>query len=183
MAQTYTNIIILDNSPDTATIQMLTQKAGSPKEETNQLVNYLMSFVAGSRAGKYYVQTYNKDGVAASGTLTLASVVATNTCAVNGVTFTCVASAPTNVQFVKGGTDTVTAANLAAAINASTNPALLGSVAATSTGAVVTVTAIEPGLSGNGYTLTAGTNFTRSGANLTSGTTDTGPVNLYHVGI
>ncbi|MEN6487752.1 MAG: flagellin [Smithella sp.] len=53
-------------------------------------------------------------------TLDLASVVATNTMGLgdSGYTLTCTASGASTVQFNKGATDTETAANIAAAINA-----------------------------------------------------------------
>lgn len=73
-------------------------------------------------AGSAHITVYNltaKDKNVinpAYSTLTLAGVVATDTCVVNGVTYTCVASGATGNQFNIGASDTLTAANLAALI-------------------------------------------------------------------
>jgi phage tail sheath gpL-like len=108
--------------------------------------------------------------VAASGTGTLSSTIATDTFVVNGVTFTCVASGATGDQFNVGLSDTATATNLAAAINASTTAKVAGYVTASSAGAVVTVTADLTGVAGNMFTLgqTGGT-ITLSAAFLAGG--------------
>lgn len=50
--------------------------------------------------------------------LTLVGVVATDSCTINGVTYTAVASGATAFQFNVGGTDTITAANLVSQFNA-----------------------------------------------------------------
>ena len=73
-------------------------------------------------------------------TITLTSVVATDSVIVGDTTFTCVASGATGNEFDVGIDDTATAANLAAKINA------LAGVTATSDGAVVTVTSDAPGI-------------------------------------
>jgi len=109
------------------------------------------------------------NAVQASGTVTLTSHIATNTVTINGVVFTCVASGATGNQY-NVGTDTVTAANLAAAINASVSAAIAGLVTATSSGTVVTITAVTPGLLGNLITLAISANGSVSGANATGGT-------------
>jgi hypothetical protein len=111
-------------------------------------------------------------GSKASGTATLNAVVATNTLTVNGVVFTGVSPGPAvGDQFVIGADDTATAANIAAAINASATAGVLGVVTASSAAAVVTITAVQPGVQGNAITL-AGTavRFVVSGAVLSGGT-------------
>lgn len=108
----------------------------------------------------------------ASGTLTLTSVVATNTAAINGVTFTAIASGATGNQFNVGGTDTLTAANLAAAINASASSLISGYVTASSALGVVTVSSVFYGIGGNQVTLVGSTNIVASGARLTGGLAD-----------
>lgn len=139
------------------------------------LIENLMAALGGGvRNGTLAVTIDDGNDVAASGTLTLASVVATNTCSVNGTTFTCVASGATGNQFNVGGTDTITATNLAAAINASATAVVSGAVVATSSGAVVTITALASGAGGNMYTISGGqATITASGANLTGGVTAT----------
>lgn len=136
-----------------------------------ELMNLLSGIDCGSESGKVEL---NYNSVAASGTLTLASVIATDVCTVNGQAFTCVASGATTNQFNVGATDTDTAVNLAAAINASNNTAVTGHVTATSAGAVVTVEAQVPGLEGNAVTLaTSDATITVSGATLAGGTEGT----------
>ena len=101
----------------------------------------------------------------ASGTLTLSSASGAVGGTINGVTITVTAS----------GGDTATAAAIAAAINASTNPLVAGLVTATSSGAVVTVTSVAAGLSGNQATFAAsGTGVTANGTRLAGGTAQTG---------
>lgn len=135
------------------------------------LLNILNGIDCGAESGKVEL---NYNTVAASGTLTLASVIATDVCTVNGQAFTCVASGATVNQFNVGATDTATAANLAAAINASNNTAVTGYVLATSSGAIVTITAQVPGLEGNAITLaTSDATITVSGATLAGGTEGT----------
>jgi phage tail sheath gpL-like len=109
--------------------------------------------------------------VAASGTVTCATVLATNTCTVGGVTFTAVTGAAGANQFDRSGTDAETAANLAASINASVTAGVTGCVtAAVLSGAVVTITASTPGKIGNAITLaSSGATLTVSGARLASG--------------
>lgn len=107
-------------------------------------------------------------GVYATGTATLASVIATNTLVVGGVTLTCVNSGATSVQFNKGITDTITAVNLAAAINALTT--INKVVQASSSGAVVTIVSLYPGTIGNLITLSAGGGTITVAAALTGGT-------------
>lgn len=114
----------------------------------------------------------------ATGTLTFTSTVATNTFAINGVTFTCVASGATGNQFNVGGTDTLTAAAAAAAINASVTALIPGYVTATSALTVVTVTAVNYGITSNQATLVGSANIAASAARLTGGAADTGTLTL-----
>jgi hypothetical protein len=100
--------------------------------------------------------------VAASGTATIASgLTATEKITIQGVDFTAVASGATGNQFNLGADENAAAANLAAAINASTSPAVRGAVTASAASAVVTITARTPGTGGNAITLT------RTGAHIT----------------
>lgn len=109
----------------------------------------------------------------ATGTFTLTSVVATNTVTINGVTFTAIASGATGNQFNVGVSDTATATNLAAAINASVTALVQNYVVATSASTVVTLTSLFAGLSGNQTTIASGQGtIVASGARLTGGTAD-----------
>ena len=90
----------------------------------------------------------------------------------NGTTRTIILTASTTLNtgtnFLIGGTTTITATNLAAAIVRNGNTA---GVTATSAAAVVTITAITHGAGGNSITLAKTlTNFTWAGATLTGGT-------------
>lgn len=109
--------------------------------------------------------------IRSSGTLTLAAVVAGDTAVVRGKTYTAVAFTPNPsngavgpMNFAVGTTDTITAANLAAAISVA-DPLVL----ATSAAAIVTVRARAEGTASNAYTLVGGAHITASAATLTGG--------------
>lgn len=72
---------------------------------------------------------------------------------------------------VTGMTNTAAATAMAAAINAESTALVADNVTATSSGAVVTITAVQPGTTGNSITLAvSGGGLSRSGARLTGGT-------------
>jgi phage tail sheath gpL-like len=100
---------------------------------------------------------------------------------INGVTFTCAAS-PTGNQWAPGASATASAANLAAAINASVTSLVSGYVTASSVAGVLTITSVFYGLSGNQCTIAEGVDggsvMTVSGARLTAGATDSGALTL-----
>lgn len=105
------------------------------------------------------------DAAQASGTVTLSSASGTVTAVVNGITSSVTA----------GGGDTASAAALVLKINAggdTPNALVSKQVTATSSGAVITITAIQAGDSGNAITLTS-SGATASGARLTGGTQTT----------
>jgi hypothetical protein len=103
----------------------------------------------------------NTNGVNGSVTATLASVVATNTIVINGVTLTASATGNGTTTFTAaaGVANATAAANLAACINANTT--LLNQVYATALAAVVTITCRIPGTLGNLMT------FTQTGGTIT----------------
>lgn len=74
---------------------------------------------------------------------------AAETLTINGVTFTIRASGATGNEFNIGGTVTATAANMAAAVNASVTAGISGVVTAASALGVCTVSAVTPGKAGN----------------------------------
>lgn len=92
-------------------------------------------------------------GGKASVNVTLTAAVATKTVTINGVVFTAMAGAAVGDQFTVAGDDNADAAALAAAINASVTAGVKDVVAATATLKVVTITAVQPGLTGNGITV------------------------------
>ncbi len=115
--------------------------------------------------------TVIQGGVYATGTATFVSVVATNTLVIGGVTITAVNSAPTSVQFLVGASNTATAANAVATINALTT--LNKVVQASSALGVVTIVSLIPGTIGNLITLSSAGGTITVGSALTGGTDGT----------
>lgn len=119
-------------------------------------------------------------GTAASGTITFATAASApnDTVTVNGVVFTCKASPATAYEFAPGANFTASAQNLAAVLQASTDPAVAAASYSVA-GAVITVkygsklqygTAGKQSTEGNTFTLAkSGTNVTVSGATLSGG--------------
>jgi phage tail sheath gpL-like len=110
------------------------------------------------------------DPVAASGTFTLVSAIATDAVTIGTITLTATSTPTTDLHWeIDGASDTLDAASLAAAINA--NPTLSKVVAATSATNVVTITALQKGLVGNQIPISsADATITASDAFLTGGT-------------
>lgn len=134
-----------------------------------RLMDWLRGFAKGTRRGNILVKV---GAVRAAGTVTFTGrPVADETLTIANVTFTAKDSGATGDQFdTSAGSVTTTAANLVVAVNASTN--LTGKVVASSALGVVTLTAVVPGLQGNGLDLTESmTNTTKSAfASGTDGT-------------
>lgn len=110
-------------------------------------------------------------GSRATGMLTVAvNPSAAETISVNGVTLTFIAGASTATDVHIGATAADTSDNLAAVLNASTNP-LLTIATYTSSGGIVSITYDVDGIIGNTYTLAAssGGHVTVSAATLTGG--------------
>lgn len=110
-------------------------------------------------------------GVYSTGTAVCSGVVATDTLVIGGVTITCVNSGATSVQFNKGTTDTLTAANIVTTINALTT--LNKVVQASSSGTTVTIVSLHPGTIGNLITLSSAGGHITVGSALTGGTDGT----------
>ncbi len=114
-------------------------------------------------------------GVAAFGTITLATVLAGDTVTINGLVYTAVAGVKAdNTEFSIDGTDTVDAADLADSITNDTRVGTLDDVTATSAVAVVTATQTVAGTPGNATTLVSsnGARLAVSGATFTGGVED-----------
>lgn len=161
-------LISVPDSEVTMNSQFLQLNVAAQQASYNGLENMIAAMIEGSQIA------YSKLSaglIQASGTITLSSLVATDTVTVNGVVFTAVASGATGNQFNVGGTDTITATNLAAAINASSTAKVINVVTAAAVAAVVTVTAVQPGLAGNMNTIAISAHGSVSGSGfLTSGT-------------
>lgn len=134
----------------------------SPQESLIRVGRFLDKMAAGcDNGGSSFAVQQAGSGVAASGTLTFASLANGNTMVVGNQTFTAETSgASGNNQFNIGAGDNAAAVNAAAKISA--HPSLAGVVTASATGAsgVVTITAVNLGLAGNSITLTGGTHVT-----------------------
>lgn len=104
-----------------------------------------------------------------TGTITLSSVVATNTVVVNGITLTATASTQDATHFIVGASDVATATNLVTTIGANaTLAAEMTASNAVGTSNIVTVTAKTRGTA-TSYTLVGSTNITVSGTTAASG--------------
>lgn len=141
-----------------------------PRKQVEELIRFLSQLASGVRMGKIVVGVNTLPGVAASGTVTCASVLAADTVTVAGQVFTAVnGGTPTSVQFDMSGTDTATAANLAAALSAHTTVGKY--VKAANVLGVVTITAVSNGYLGNLVSLATSNNtrLAKSGTALASG--------------
>jgi phage tail sheath gpL-like len=160
--------------------QQLTPDTLSPAESAIRLANYMSKAALGDAYMSVDIQTSDKTTlVAAAGTLTLTAVVNNDTCVVGTQTFTAKTSPSGANQYAVGMSDTATATNLAAAINAHT--ALSGALTATAALTVVTVTAKDRGSIGNMVTLTGSAHIAASASTLVGGV-DRTPVVL-HLGL
>lgn len=166
----YTNILL--TSENALTPAMTGTDA---RDKALNLASVIKSVAAGVRNG---AMTVHLDGVRASGTVTLtyAKLVADETLTIGGTTLTIKNSGATaGTQWNKTTDATVTAANLAACINANTT--LNKFLTATSALGVVTLTCNQPGLIGNAITLVVAaadpTGYALSAAKLASGTDGT----------
>jgi phage tail sheath gpL-like len=148
-------------------------KSGQPNANLNRIENLIKGFQVGSQIGSVSVYGATANPVAATGTITLVSAVATNSVTIGQTVFTASASPSSNtataVDWLVTGSDTVAAAALAAAINANT----LGAgayIVATSALGVVTISCRIPGTIGNNIALAkSGAPITISGAYMTLG--------------
>lgn len=166
MAQMYQELIISHDSGVAADLSNdLYAETGYKELAAEKIVKYAKDVVSGARPAAVKTRT---NAVKASGTITLSSHVATDTVTVNGITFTCVASGATGNQYNVGGTDALTAVELAAALNANTT--LDGMIYATAASGVVTVTALDPGEMGNAMTLAISAHGSVSAARMSGGT-------------
>ena len=153
-----TTVLKITTAVPTATLtDKISASNTEPRQMANKMIDLMAAAASGTIACSMDLQIAGGIAAPASGTLTLSGVVNTNTCTINSVTFTCVTSGATGNQFNVGVSDTLTAANLAAAINGSVTAKIAGYVTATSSTNVVTITAAHNGILGNLVTLSGGT--------------------------
>jgi hypothetical protein len=136
-------------------------------------VQDIAQFLISEAMGRGINIRYADTAVSASTTGTFTGAPSdTETMVINGVTFTAKTTPTTTEQFKIGSSVTATAANLAAAVNASTNAGILNTVGATSALGVVTFFSIVPGPVGLNIPITeALSNFTLAQATFTAGGT------------
>lgn len=135
------------------------------------MVNMISDMIDGAQLS-YTKVSYNL--VQATGTVTFSSIAAADTVTINGVTFTASASPSGANQFLVTGGDTLAAAALAAKINSATAPTgIINVVTATSNAAIITLTAVQPGLTGNAVTLAISAHGSVSAARMAGGTDGT----------
>ena len=165
------------------------QTAGGNRAIGNRISQYIERVISGnelafsSSVSPQIVVTVQEDEAQASGTITFSAQASANdTVLINGVTFTCVASGATGNQWNAGASATATAANLAAAINASATALISQNVTGSNVAGVLTIKSVHYGPSGNQCTIAkgvdAGSVMTVSGARLTGGTSDAGQLTL-----
>lgn len=152
--------IVID-SPETAVniISILNLSSGKETGLIN-LATYLRSLAGGSRDAAVSVLL---GAAQATGLVTFTGApTAAQTVTIGNIVFTARASGAVGNEFNIGGTPTISATNLAAAINASAS--LRGRISATSALGVVTLTCVVPGVVGNSL----GLSNTLSNASITA---------------
>lgn len=134
---------------------ILTDSSSRSRPFARKIINYFHALSAGAKSAAVFSGVVDESGVdpvsaSLAGTFTGAATAA-DTVTINGVVLTAVSngSTPTNNQFKVGTDATSVAANLTAAIMASTSDALAGVVRASSALGVVTVTCLIGGVIGN----------------------------------
>lgn len=139
-------------------------------EAIRNIANYIENSACSGRGIKI---TYSDTAVSASTTGTFTGSPSNGeTMTVNGVTFTAETSGATGNQFNIGSSVTANAANLAAAINASTTAGVVNTVNATSALGVVTFFSVVPGPGGKNIPMSESLgNFTLAQTTLTTGGT------------
>lgn len=158
--------LVIKTNKDTSEMTL----AGQPQMNMQRICNLLNGLKAGALRGEVVISTSSADPVAASGTLTLTSAVATDKVTIGAVDLTA-SSTPANENEweIDGADDAADAAALAACINA--HSVLSKVVSAESSSNVVTITALIPGVMGNQIplssadsTIVASASFLASGA-------------------
>jgi len=124
---------------------------------SDQTVRKICNLLEAGMVGARTVSTVKVQDTAvkATATVTLSSFAAGTVILINGVPFTAVSGTATsgNDEFDISGSDSADATALAAAINASTTAGVKNTVSASAASAVVTLTAIGAGASGNAITV------------------------------
>jgi phage tail sheath gpL-like len=156
--------LVLEIETDDSATQMVSRLDSAVKDD---VLPNIVNLLSGIQGGAYNAALNMKLGAVQatlSGTFTGAPTAA-ETCTINGVAFTARASGAVGNEFNIGGTVTITAANLAAAINASVTAGVADVVFASSALGVVTLSSKQAGKVGNAIIVAdALSNFTWAGA-------------------
>lgn len=179
-------ITVKSNDETQADLQQFFQlPANSVREEALALSRYFKELASLNKRAVVDVQTAAAAPVAASGTWTLDTVVATDTVTVGSITFTGTNTPTTNLHFDTSlATDALIAADIARAVNE--HPTTSQIVTASAALAVVTVTAKQKGVVGNFIPFTdADSTITSSGSGFLTGGTGgaTDDASSYALGI
>lgn len=180
-----TSITLTHGSEQIQTIKdKLLKDSSVARREFEALRNFFHALAGKDRSAKAVVQVDSGDAVAASGTITLASLAAADTITVGPEVFTSSASPSGNNQFLSTGGDTVVAAAAAAKIAA--HPNLLRYLTASAASGVITVTSLVAGRIGNNIPIAISAHGSVSGSGkLASGADATtySSQNTYHAGV
>ena len=144
-------------------------KGGDDRNNVQKVVNLLKGLASGAAKGSVYITNGTAAFVAASGTLTLVSVIATDVITIGPVTFTFTSSPTLETDIeVDGASDTLDAAAAVAAINAHSTVGQV--VTASNVAGVITLTANQLGVTGNFVSYgSVDSTITAAGAHLTLG--------------
>lgn len=146
------------------------KKSNQDRQNNIRLINLISGIASGAfPEAELYVQGSSSDPVAASGTFTLTSAVATDAISIGAVTLTASSTPANENQWeIDGADDDADAASLAACINA--HSVLSKIVIAESEDNVVTVTALQKGVLGNQLAISsADATIVASGSYLENG--------------
>lgn len=148
MSAQYTLRIQVAGSGDKPILTGLT-----PRDQVLALIKNLKAILGGRASGESI--RIQDTTVAASGTITLATLTAGSVIEINGVPFTAITGSVTsgNDEIDIDGDNTADAVDLARAINACTDARIARVLTATSSGAVVTLTPIATGAVTNAITI------------------------------
>lgn len=147
-------VLVINTNNDAATTASecapnVASNPGSTGIGSAEAINTIAKFIEAQVLGRGINVVYFDTAISASTTGTFTGApTAGQAVTVNGVAFTARASGAGANEFNIGSDVTATAANLAAAINASTTAGIIGTVQASSALGVVTFSAVVPGSAG-----------------------------------
>lgn len=141
--------LTIKTSKDPSTFKQTSQD----RTNLNALINLLSGFAIGALQGTVDVQSSSNDPVAAAATITITHANVTNgdTTTILNTVITAATSGNGTTSWTIGANATADATALAACINANTT--LNKQVVASSSSGVVTITALQKGVCGNGFAL------------------------------